>query len=139
MKEILSTLGNAQICPVGLFVDDKKILLGFRHYTAGKWKSISVWTVPGGRCEEGELVEDTLRREVSEEIGITDFKILNYLGEIPGAKEGDRVLLFSCATTQVPRLMEPNKFSEWRWFGVKEIPENIINPLAIPVIIDLLQ
>ena len=68
----------------------------------------------------GETIESTLRREVKEEVGITDLEIHEFIGEILGAKEGDAVPVFFCTTKQEPRLMEPEKFSEWRWVPITE-------------------
>lgn len=104
------------------------MLIGLRHYTPDKWKTVSVWTCPGGRCDEGEMVETTLRREVEEETGITDLEIIDYIGQVDGAKQGDLVPLFLCKTKQEARIMEPHKFSEWRWVAGDEFPENFINP-----------
>ncbi len=69
-------------------------------------------------------MEQTLRREVAEEIGITNFEVEDFLGEVPGAKEGDIVSVFFCTTAKDVRLMEPEKFSEWRWVPIREYLEN---------------
>ena len=69
-----------------------------------------------------------------EETGITDLEILDYIGEVPGAKEGDRVPLFLCRTDQDVRLMEPDKFSEWQWVNLNSFPENYINNQAREII-----
>lgn len=116
----LSTIGDNSMCPVAVVVRDQKILLGLRHYTMDKWKKISVWTMPGGRCDSKERIETTLRREIQEEVGITDIEIKDFIGEVPGAKKGDTVLIFHCTTKQEIKLMEPEKFSEWRWVPVNE-------------------
>lgn len=128
MKEILQTVGTDNTCPIAVLIKNNKILLGLRHYTPDKWKTVSVWTVPGGRCDQGETIEETLRREVAEEIGITDLDINEYLGEYPGSKDGDKVQIFRCSTDQQESNMEPHKFSEWHWFGYEQWPENFINP-----------
>ncbi|MBI5798077.1 NUDIX hydrolase [Candidatus Woesearchaeota archaeon] len=125
---ILAQKGTEKTCPTAVFLKEGKVLSGLRHYTPDKWKAISVWTFPGGRCDAGETIEQTLRREVAEEINITDFQITKYLGTFPGAKEGDLVPAFLCTTMQSPKLMEPEKFSEWKWFPAKKLPENFINP-----------
>ena len=134
MEKELSERGNGKICPVALIVNEDKILMGLRHYTPEKWKTTSVWTLPGGRSESGEVIEATLRREVQEETGITDLEILDYLGTVPGSKKGDRVPIFLCYTDEDAELCEPEKFSEWGWFSIEEFPENFINPAALELI-----
>ncbi len=115
MEEKLKEIGTDKNCPIAIMMRDGKMLMGYRNYTPDKWKKISVWTVPGGRCDSGESIEQALRREVFEEVGITEFEIIDLIGEVPGAKEGDIVPIFFCTTKQDFKLMEPEKFSEWRW------------------------
>ncbi len=95
----LSRIGHSTLCTLAVIFRDQKILLGLRHYTPDAWKAVSVWTTPGGRCDTHETVEITLRREVAEEVGITDLAIHDFIGEVPGGKEGDTVLIFFCTTT----------------------------------------
>ena len=135
----IETLGTTNTCPVAVITRDGKVLMGLRHYTPDKWKTISVWTIPGGRCDDGEKLEKTLRREISEETGIENLEIEEYLGTVPGAKEGDVVPMFRCKTDDEPTLLEPEKFSEWKWFSPQEVPENFINPQALVVIRDSLE
>jgi len=141
--DILSADGDISVCPTAAMVRDNKILLGLRNYTPDKWKEISVWTTPGGRCDLGETIEETLCREVKEEVGITDFEIVDFIGEVPGAKEGDRVLIFYCVTFQDAELMEPEKFSGWRWVPIEEYlagtPWNEMNPEAYKMISEYLK
>lgn len=139
MQEILNTAGNQDKCPIALIIKDGKILLGHRHYTPDKWKTISVWTCPGGRCDEGESIETTLRREVKEEIAVTDLQILEYLGEFPGAQEPDVVPVFICDISEEPQNLEPHKFSEWKWFGKNDFPDTFINAAVAQIIVPLLQ
>lgn len=113
---------------------DGKIMIGLRNYTPDKYKQISVWTTPGGRCDEGEKIETALRREIQEETGISDFEINEFIGEVSGAKDGDIVYLFKCRTAEEPKLLEPEKFSEWRWVKVSEIPPNFVNKNALSLI-----
>ncbi len=137
MESILVQIGTSITCPVAILIKDGKVLCGLRHYTPDKWKTVSVWTVPGGRCDEGETIERTLRREVEEEVGIADLEIIDFVGQVPGAKEGDHVYVFTATTSTEPVLMEPEKFSEWRWFKPAEIPFNFINEHLRQVILRL--
>jgi 8-oxo-dGTP diphosphatase len=116
----LNEKGTLVTCPIAVIIKDGKVLAGLRNYTEDKWKAISIWTAPGGRCDENETVEETLRREVAEEIGVNDLEIIKFLGEVPGAKEGDNVLVYLCSTDSEPKLMEPEKFTEWKWFSMED-------------------
>lgn len=138
MKQ-LRQMGNPAICPAIAIVKEGKLLIGLRHYTPDTWQAISVWTIPGGRCDEGEPIEIALRREVAEEVGIGELEITDFLGEVPGAKEGDVVHLFAGTTTEEPQLLEPEKFSEWKWENPSAIPENFINPRALALIRNFLR
>lgn len=132
--EKLKDVGNSTTCPVVAIVRDGRLLVGLRHYTQDKQKVTSVWTIPGGRCDGGETIEETLRRETFEEVGITRLNIVSYLGEVAGAKAGDTVHVFAGATDQEPVLREPEKFSEWRWEKVDRISESFINRAALELI-----
>ncbi len=134
LEEKLSEIGNDKICPMAVIVRKGKFLIGLRNYTADKWKNISVWTAPGGRCEEDEIIEKTLRREVEEETGISDLTITEFIGQIKGAKEGDIVYLFLAETNQEAVNIEPEKFSGWKWTSVSDFPKNYINPEALEMI-----
>jgi 8-oxo-dGTP diphosphatase len=125
------------ICTAGIFVRDGKVLLGLRSYEAKHYVDGDFWTTPGGRCDQGEEIEATLKREVGEEIGIKNFEIKEKLGVVPGAKEGDEVHVFVCSTEEEPVLMEPEKFKEWKWFYPKEIPDNFINKNILKIIQNL--
>ncbi|MFA6463451.1 MAG: NUDIX hydrolase [Candidatus Paceibacterota bacterium] len=124
METKLKEMGDEKKCPIAVMMRDGKILTGYRHYTPDKWKKISVWTTPGGRSDLGETLYDTLKREVQEEVGITEFEIVDFIGEVAGAKEGDIVPMFFCTTKQDYILMEPEKFSEWRWVSKDEYINN---------------
>jgi 8-oxo-dGTP pyrophosphatase MutT (NUDIX family) len=138
----LKEIGTEKNCPIAVMMRDGKILAGYRNYK-DKWKNISTWTIPGGRCDPGEKIEDALKREVQEEVGITEFKIVDFIAEVPGAKEGDIVPIFFCTTDQDFTLMEPEKFSEWKWVPkdeyIKDGPYDGFNPIARKLIVEYLK
>ncbi len=43
----------------------------------------------------------------------------------------NEVHCFLCETTGEPKLREPEKSGEWRWFSPDATPENFINPPAL--------
>ena len=143
MELKLKEIGNEFKCPTAIMVRDGKILTGYRHYTPDKWKVISVWTTPGGRCDIGESIQDALTREIQEEVGIIEFEIIDFIGEVSGAKEGDIVPIFFCTTKQDFKLMEPDKFSEWKWVLINEYIKtekyNGFNSVVRKVIVDYLK
>ena len=124
--EILSKKVDTTHCVAAFFIRGREILIGLRHYASGP-----VWTTPGGRCDADEALESAIRRETAEEVGVTDFEIIAYLGEVPAATGTSKLLSFVCTTKQSPQLMEPDKFSEWKWCDVDAIPGNFINLPAL--------
>lgn len=116
----LQKQGDGKICPMAIIIKDGQILRGLRNYTKDKWKDISVWTIPGGRSDIGETIEQALRREVYEEIGVDDLNIKDIIGYAPGVQNDDSIVFYHCETNQEPRLMEPEKFSEWNWTPISE-------------------
>ncbi|MDD3035359.1 MAG: NUDIX domain-containing protein [Candidatus Saccharimonadaceae bacterium] len=85
------------------------------------------WTIPKGHIEEGESAQDTTRREIGEEVGLTDIDVLSWLGKIHFRyRRLDRLVLI---TTQI-YLVKANgntdaiKKEEWmhgiKWFKFDE-------------------
>lgn len=124
-KYILSkyNLTPDQLCIFALIKKDGSILMGLREYVPRK----PVWTYPGGRGEESETLIESLKREIQEEIGVTQTKFTRVIGQKKGVKEGDRVYFVECKIIGEPVLMEPDKFQEWRWFPIDSLPENLIS------------
>ena len=132
IKYLLSKLKITphQLCFFALIRRNDQILVGLREYKQGN----PVWTYPGGRGQAGEIMVETLKREVREEIGISELKIVRVVGQKKGVKSGDRVYFIECQIEGEPRLMEPEKFKEWKWCKINDLPQNLIDLEDIRII-----
>ena len=94
------------------------------------------WTTPGGACEDGETIQETARREVAEETGMTDLKLgpIVWYGE-DGHRSGDRKIVFkehfivAHASTEALDKSgwtehERGQILECRWWTVGELRES---------------
>lgn len=133
MLPYLDLRGGPSICTSLFLIKNGRLLVGLRHYKAGAMTTTaqSVWTTPGGRCNEGESIGENLLRETKEETGIVDIKLVSFIGVVPGARRGDTLYAYTGSTQAEPELMEPDKFSEWRWADPSRIPGAFINPAAL--------
>jgi 8-oxo-dGTP pyrophosphatase MutT (NUDIX family)/G:T/U-mismatch repair DNA glycosylase len=112
-----------------LLVDDKGSTLLFRYGNEyGMW-----WVTPGGGQEPGETDEETLRRELREECGLTELEVgpLLWTFEVRGLEEPGhggathrtylvRVPAFENAPELDPSLEGSH---EQRWFTVDELAD----------------
>ena len=99
---------------------DVRILLGKRAAARTAWPG--VWDVPGGHREPGEAPEQTLIREVREELGVTPtaWSLLARVCE-PAPGHGDPMVLYLYAVTAwegAPQNRLPEEHAEIAWFGV---------------------
>jgi len=65
---VSATPGCVHVAAAAIFDDQRRVLLSKRlaHVHQG-----GLWEFPGGKLEEGEIIEEGLRRELQEELGIT--------------------------------------------------------------------
>ena len=63
----------------GIIVENGKLLTMFRRKINNKNEKIEYYVIPGGGVENGETKEETVLRELNEELGI-EAKILGYIG-----------------------------------------------------------
>lgn len=101
------------------------ILLGKRKNTYGAGD----WGLPGGHLEYGEKLIDCAIRELKEEVGIEagpQQMTLSALVDDPRADQHYVHVAFTLSDVGgEPRLMEPEKCEEWKFFPVQDLPTNI--------------
>ncbi|UYQ76244.1 NUDIX domain-containing protein [Glutamicibacter sp. JL.03c] len=92
------------------------------------------WSIAAaGRVESGESSAAAAVREAGEELGIRiaakDLEELfteSRTNSIPGAGDIDDHFHLATAWCGTPRIMEPDKAGDLRWFGLGELPENLV-------------
>ena len=70
----------------GIIIRDRKVLLVTGHNADFYW-------TPGGGVEEGETIEETLRREILEELGVTITSLKAYNSYEDNDQEVDNFLI----------------------------------------------
>jgi 8-oxo-dGTP diphosphatase len=109
-----------------LIVNDKNETLLLKRTSKTRNKA-GFWMQPGGGVEFGEKVEDAVKREIKEELGI-DVKLIKFLAfteEVIKDEKQHWISLSYLAKIvggEVKNL-EPEKHEEVRWFPVNNLPE----------------
>lgn len=91
MECTLCSFRNPKGTATAVIIRDNKILVLERNEEPFKGQ----WDLPGGYMQEGETPEETLRRELTEELGVKDM-ILTKIGDFPGTapwKDKDQPIL----------------------------------------------
>ena len=113
-------------CAGGVLIDeDGRILLGKR--SPGGTYYPNVWDVIGGHQEDGESLDETLRRELEEEIGVTptEFREVAVLAERAPEIHGERAYhVFAVTAWHGPGpAMRGDEHTEIGWFTVDDALE----------------
>ena len=109
----------------GVVLQDGKVLLLLRK----KPPEAGFWSLPGGRVEFMERVEDAMVRELREELGI-DVELESLLCVTNHIVPADSAHWVSpCYLVRpvsgVPQNVEPEKTAAIAWFPLSELPENL--------------
>lgn len=125
----MSTVKKYPRVGIGVMIQNKKeeVLLGLRKGSHG----VGEWCFPGGHLEFGERMEETVRREVMEEVGLEvgDVKLVSLADELRYLETDDKHYVNVGFSAEYiggePKLMEPDKSIEWRWFSLDNLPDNL--------------
>lgn len=115
----------------GIIRVNDKVLLMKKKDQNGK----DFWDVPGGRMDDGEAIQDTLMREMSEEVSsMKDYKI----GDLVHAyrlerdmKDGHGLMLLFYAIEAKPfDVVVSSEHSEYKWFSRTDLGDIASDPSA---------
>lgn len=107
-----------------------EILLGLRKGSHGEGQ----WALPGGKIRFGEAARECAKRGVLEDTGIDLSSLALMNANVSDDFFSDDLhfvtINFYVATPfkVKPKLMEPGKCSEWRWFSIADLPKNLFMP-----------
>lgn len=103
------------------------------------------WGIPGGAMELGETIEETVKRETLEEIGV-QIKNLQLLGIFSGKElyyrypDGSEV--YNVSVVYITHLLDeqimldPREHSKLKYFDIEDLPPNISPPIN-PILKDI--
>ena len=125
-----------KVIKIGLGImikEGNKVLLGHRCETYGDNGGIyepGSWTFPGGKQEYDETIFEGAMREVKEEINldISDLEIFNAADDIQPNKHYITIQIIANKFEGELKNLEPTKHSEWKWFDLTNLPENLYTP-----------
>ena len=110
------------VCVAGAMIRDDTVLLVHRAPSARFWPDI--WDLFGGHVNEGESLEEALRREGREELGIEVLEP-RWLGQIYDPVEPAVVHVYAISSWKgEPVNAAPDEHTEVRWFSADELPES---------------
>ena len=109
----------------GVILQDSNVLLLLRK----RPPETGFWSLPGGRVEFMERVEDALVRELKEELGV-DVEIDSLICVTDHIIQADNAHWVSPAylvrsISGVPQNLEPDKTAAIEWFPLSHLPDNL--------------
>ena len=135
IHELRKVVGNQPLIMVGatlLALNQKNHLLMIKRTDNNRWG------VPGGAMELGESLEETVKREVREEIGV-DVKDLELFGVYSGQelyyKYPNGAEVYNVSVVYIIRnfneevIVNPDEHSEYKYFDVRNLPDEISPPI----------
>ena len=76
------------------------------------------WGLPGGSPEKGESIDETLKRECIEELGIK-IEICDLTGIYYHSEFNSYVFIFKCKAIEENRISLSSEHSEYKYFSLK--------------------
>ncbi|MBS0016961.1 MAG: 8-oxo-dGTP diphosphatase MutT [Arthrospira sp. SH-MAG29] len=119
MSQTLSAVPHKSIGVAVIWNDDGHILID-KRLPQGVMGGL--WEFPGGKIEPGETVQDCIRREISEEIGIA-IAVQDHLITVEHSYNDFRITLEAYNCTHLYGVPQTLECQEIRWVTLAEIDQ----------------
>jgi len=110
-----------------ILIKDKRIFLS-RRYNTGFHDG--EYSFPAGHLDGDETFRKALVREIKEEVGIKlnlkDLKLVHVIDRKEPKEERVDFFFTTKKWKGEPKIMEPNKCDDLRWFSLSNLPDNVI-------------
>jgi 8-oxo-dGTP pyrophosphatase MutT (NUDIX family) len=131
------------VVPVTKIANKWQVLLV--HQISYRGPKDHFWTLPKGHTEPGETIEQTAKRELLEETGIREVKLIDdvrFSTEYVFTHQGTRInktvvyLLGVCASTHT-HISLPQEIADVGWFTFTEALEKVTHDTVKSVLVDV--
>ena len=119
-----------------MILKNNQVLLGRRHSdpirASSQLHGEGTWTMPGGKMHFGESFEESAKRELVEETGITsnNFEIISLANDVVSDAHFVTIGILCTEFDGEPQVMEPDEIVEWKWFPLDNLPAPLFFPSA---------
>lgn len=120
-----------------VIVKDKKILCVQRN--ENKFDYISKkWEFPGGKVEEDELIENTIVREIAEELCL-DVSVKNHFLQVDHQYPDFRLIMDTFICEISGGKLKLNEHIDHKWLPVEDLPQLDWAAADVPIVNELVK
>ncbi len=117
-----------------MILKNNHILLGLRNSNKEKASSElngeGTWTMPGGKVEFHETLEEAAKRELEEETSLKtqSLKVISITDDFTSEKHYVTIGFLTTDFLGEPKTMEKEEILKWEWFDIHDLPNNMYLP-----------